>query len=154
MEHGQYGSCSISPFISTHSSRSGTSLALLGLQPSAALGIQEGFPPQKARQYPASSQFAREIPKQTSPQAPVSKHQGALFSKDSQRGSSVWKIQLCSIAPWVSPPSQLSQGQKELPKNQRSSLFNSGTYARSHTLWQSQFPFTIRVYKLDATGLK
>lgn len=84
----------------------------------------------------------------------ASKHQGALFSFDSQRGNSVWKIQLCNIASQVSSPSWLSQGQKKLPKNNRSSLFNSGTYARSCTLWQSQFPFTIRLHKLNATGLK
>lgn len=39
----------------------GTLLALLPLHPSTVLGVQEGFPPEKAKQYPASSQFAREL---------------------------------------------------------------------------------------------
>lgn len=58
----------------------------------------------------------------TKPSNTVSKHQGALFSKDSQRGSSVWKIQLCSITPRV-PSKPAITGTEGVAKEQQNFFF-------------------------------
>lgn len=142
----QYQPLFLYPLLQWHLAGSAGAAAFGSFGDTGRLSRKQGFHRKQDNiQLPASCQRDSQT---TKPSNPVSKHQGALFSKDSQRGSSVWKMQLCSIAPRAPPPSQRSQGQKELPKSSRPSLFNSGTYARSCTLWQSQFPFTIRVLKL------